>query len=704
MIPIQQRDATDCGAACLCSIAAHYGLKRPLAFYRARAGTNQRGTSALGLVETATQLGFLAKGVRGSFDQIASAPLPAIAHCLIDQRLLHYVVIGRIGERHVEIMDPLIGRVEHWPIARFKAAWTGVLILLTPDADFRPGDYTISPRRRLWQLLRPHWRLVALLLLGAALSTVLALSTSLYVEAIVDTVIPSGDRGLLQTLTVAMLGIVGLRALLGILQSLVSLQAAQRIDAALILGYYRHLLRLPQSFFDTMRVGEISARVADAVKIRHFLNQTLVSLTLNPLIVVGSLTVLFLYSTKLALLSLGLVPCTGLLWWFSQDRYRAYQRNLMEHSADFGAQFVESLHAQPTIRCFQLEAREERKTGALFTRLQRTTRRAGIASVIGNGAGTLLTQAFLVALLWLGARLALDAGFTAGQLMSCFTLALALSGPMTTLIGLNTSIQEALVATDRLFEIMDLEREHAGGTRIFAPESAGEIRVEGISFRHPGRLPTFHEVSFTIPPGQITLLVGESGCGKSTLLALLQRLYLPTRGQIFFDGVDAGDFSLASLRRQLAVVPQHPAFLSGTLLENLAPGDDHPQIDRIKDLCREIGMLEFIEQLPHGLLSPLGENGSGLSGGQRQRLALVRALYVDAPFLLLDEPTAALDAVSTRRVAEVLRRLRREGKTIVIAAHDSSLLALADQIVTLANGTAMTSRSAFDEIFLENRG
>ena len=561
-----------------------------MARLRSLTGTNQQGSTALGLIEAARQLGFSAKGVKGPPDALPTLPLPAIAHCLIEKKLLHYVVLVRWTPRSARVMDPAVGRIEQWSHAKFISVWTGVLILLAPDTDFQTGDHTVSPARRLWNLLQPHGAVLTQAFVGAVVSTLLALATSIYVQKIVDNVIPDGNRPLLNLLSLAMLLVLGFRLVLGVFQSLLSLRTAQLIDAALILGYYRHLLRLPQPFFDTMRVGEITSRVADAVKIRNFLNTALLNLVLNPLILVFA----------------------------------------------FGGMFF--------------------------------------------------TSAYQVVLLWLGSGLVLETGLTPGELMSCYTLAGYLTGPITALLGLNSSIQETLVATDRLFEIMDLGPETDRGTIAFGPEHAGDLCLEDVSFKHAGRLGTLHHLSLTLSASRITVIAGPSGCGKSTLLALLQRLYLPEQGRILIGGVDISYFQLASLRRSLAVVPQQTHLLTGTILENLAPGDPQPDLQRLLKLCRDVGALEFIEKLPQGFFTHLTENGANLSGGQRQRLALVRALYLEAPIMLLDEPTSALDGAAEEAFIRLLRVQRDAGKTIIIAAHNTCLIAAADHVVRMEGG------------------
>ena len=686
MRSFKQHDVTDCGACCLGFVAARAGKVLPLSRLRQLAGTNRQGTTALGLVDGACAIGLAARAVKGTADQISGVPLPAVAHCLIDRRLLHYVVLVRWAPGYAKVMDPAVGRVERWSREKFTAVWTGVLVLVAPADDFETGDHTVPPARRLWRLLQPHRNALAQALVGAVVSTILALGMSVYVQKIVDQVIPDGNRALLNLLGLAMLAVVGFKLVLGVVQSLLSLRMAQRIDASLILAYYRHLVRLPQPFFDSMRVGEITARVADAVKIRQFLNSSLLSLILNPLIVVFALATMVLYSWRLALLSVVLVPLNAALYWAVNRLNRAFQRRIMERAADFDAQLVESLNAQGTVRRYGLEEWSSLRIEVRLVRLLRTTWQAAIGGLGCSTAATLLTQVYLVVLLWVGAGLVLDAGLTPGELMSGYTLAGYLTGPLAALVGLNTTIQEALIATDRLFETMDLELEKDLGRIEFTGARVADVQFEKVAFRYAGRLAALEEVSFRAPPGRITVLVGESGCGKSTLLALLQRLYLPTGGRILIGNLDLGYFTLATLRRGLAVVPQQITLLSGTVLENLAPDEERPDMERLLGVCREVGVLGVVEKLPQGFFTHLNENGANLSGGQRQLLALARALYRQAPLLLLDEPSSALDARAEDLVMSALHRRRDAGTTILLAAHNPRLLQLADQVVTLAAG------------------
>jgi ATP-binding cassette, subfamily C, bacteriocin exporter len=686
---LKQRDQSDCGPTCLAYVAHRHGRRVSIAQLRLAGGTNQQGTTALGLVAAARAAGLSARGFRSDLKALGDAPVPFIAHCRLPNHLLHYVVVCglRLGQR-VRVMDPAVGREEWWTWERFEAAFTGVLLLISLDSSAVANDEGSSvcraPWRRLWALLQPHRSLWLQAFVGSVFSTVLALSTSLYVQNLMDRVIPDGDRRLLILMSLGMLVVLGLRTTLGVLQSRLALHTAQQIDAGLILGYYRRLLRLPQPFFDSMRAGEIVSRVSDAVKIREFLNNTLLNLALQPLILLFALGAMFVYSWKLGLLALSLIPLQAAVWWIANRCNRRQHRVLMERSADFDAQLVESLQTQHVIRGLGLEDDFSLRTENRLVRLLRAVRRATNTGIATGTASTVLTQGFSLLLLWLGTTLVLGTEITPGELFSCYTLAGYLTGPAVALVGLNASIQQALVATDRLYEIMDLELEKDAGTISFvARHAAGPLVFEGVTFRHAGRMPVLTDFSAEFAPGRITALAGESGCGKSTVLALLQRLYRPEKGRILFGEIDIAHFTLGSLRSGIGFVPQKVELFAGTILENLVPGAAEPDLEWLIQLCRETAFLDFVDRQPQGILTPLSENGLNLSGGQRQKLAIVRALYRQPSILLLDEPSSALDGGAESQLMYLLQRRRERGTTIVMAAHNPRLLTIADHVIRM---------------------
>lgn len=683
---VRQHDVTDCGAASLYSVAEHYGHRLPISRIRQYACTDRKGTNVLGMVEAANRLGFTAKGVRGTADALDKVPLPAIAHVVVKGTLQHYVVIYEVTRRHVVVMDPGDGRVHRRTHAEFEAEWSGVLILLVPGEEFRPGNEKTSVAKRFWELVRPHRTVMLQALVGAVVYTLLGLSTSIYVQKIVDYVIVDGNRNLLNLMSVLMIALLLVQVFIGSMKSVFTLRTGQKIDGELILGYYKHLMKLPQQFFDTMRVGEIISRVNDAVKIRAFINDVSLDLVVSVMIVVFSFGLMLLYSAKLAVVVAAMVPLYGLIYWATNRLNRRNQRKLMENAADLETQLVESLNSVATIKRFGLEWFANLKTEARFVRLLRSIYTSSTAAILSGTSAELVSRLFTILLLWVGTGFVIDRSITPGELMSCYALIGYLTGPVNRLIGMNRTIQDALIAADRLFEIMDLEREEAESRVELAPEMLGDIRFRGVSFRYGTRTQVFRELDMTIPRGRVTAIVGESGSGKSTLMSLLQNIYPVDAGHVLIGDYDLRYVSNESLRRMVGVVPQQVDLFAGSVLDNVAVGDFEPDMKRVLEICRMLGITEFVEKMPAGFHTYVGENGVALSGGQKQRLAIARALYRDPEVLILDEATSSLDSVSEQYVQQAVQALRERGKTVVMIAHRLSTVMGADKIVVLEEG------------------
>ena len=699
-ITIKQHDITDCGAACLASIAAHYQLQIPIARIRQYAGTDKKGTNVLGLLEAAEKLGFEAKGVRGDFKSLFKIPKPTIAHVIVKEVLHHYVVIYEVTKSYVKIMDPGDGKIHKKTQEEFKKEWTGVLVLLQPKEDFVIGNEKVSIYKRFWFLLRPHKFVLLQALVGAMVYTLLGFSTAIYVQKITDFVLVGGNTKLLNLLGVIMLVLLVLQLVIGIFKDVFLIKSGQQIDVRLILGYYKHLLKLPQQFFDTMRVGEIISRINDAVKIRHFINGVSLNLTVNVLIIIFSFALMFSYYWKLALIMLLVIPLYSVIYFVINKLNKKTERKVMEKSADLESQLVESLNAVGTIKRFGLEDFANIKTETRFIDLLKTGYKSALNSIFSGTSSSFVSRLFTIILLWSGSYFVIDREITPGELMSFYAIVGYFTGPVASLIGANREIQNALIAADRLFEIMDLEREDSENKIELKKKNIDDIEFKNVDFRYGTRVEVFKDFNLNIPKGKITAIVGESGSGKSTLMSLLQNIYPIQKGNILIGDYDLKYIDNTSLRDLVSVVPQKIDLFAGNVIENIAVGEFVPNMERITNICKAIGILEFIEDLPDGFGTYLGENGATLSGGQKQRIAIARALYKKPEILVLDEATSSLDSSSENYIQRTVQNLRDKNKTIIIIAHRLSTIISADKIVVLDNGKVLEEGS-HDELFAQ---
>ncbi|TCO08345.1 ATP-binding cassette subfamily B protein [Natronoflexus pectinivorans] len=643
-------------------------------------------------------MGFTAKVVKGGTDALPKIPVPAIAHVIVKEVLHHYIVIYKVSNGTVEFMDPGDGQIHKKSIEEFEKIWTGVLMLLVPGDDFSARDEKISNFNRFIYLLKPHKSIITQALTGAIIYTLLGLTTSIYIQKITDHVLVGGNTNLLNLLSVTMVVLLLFQIFIGVSKTVLMLRTGQKIDAQLILGYYKHLMKLPQRFFDTMRVGEIISRINDAVKIRVFINDAAVSLIVNVFIVAFSFGLMFIYSWKLALIMAIIMPLYLIVYLITNKLNKKRERKLMEQAADLESQLVESLNSVKTIKQFGLEEYANIKTETRFIALLKTVYRSGINSVFSSNSSEFLNRVFTIVLLWVGSYYVINQSITPGELLSFYAILGYLTGPATGLIEMNKTIQNALIAADRLFEIMDLERESEENKIELRKDLLGDIRFDNVCFSYGTRVEVFKDFNLMLPLGKMTAIIGESGSGKTTLAGLLLKLYPLNGGAIYIGDHHIDYFTNQSMRSIISSVPQKLDLFAGNIIDNIAVGEFHPDMESVLKICKQLGILDFIEKLPAGFNTYIGENGATLSGGQKQRLAIARALYVNPEILILDEATSSLDSESEHFVQKALESLMHEGKTIIVIAHRLSTVMYADKIVVLENGV-LAEEGTHSELF-----
>lgn len=686
---IKQHDMRDCAAACIASVAAYYRIGVPIARIRQYACTDKQGTNVAGILRAAERIGLTAKGVKGPASALSQIPLPAIAHIKIqngDSIYYHFVVIYKVCRNRLRIMDPGIGSLEWKNFSDFEAQWTGVLILLEPADTYHPFNEKQSVSSRFWALVHPHRNVMVQSFVGALCYTVLGLSTSIYIEKITDYVLVGGNSHLLNLLSIIMLVILVLQIIMSVMQNVLMLRAGQLMDGTLILGYYQHLLRLPQSFFDTMRIGEITSRISDAAKIRTFVNTTAIGILVNVLILILSLSVMFFYYWKLALLVLAVIPLFVVLYWISDKWNQRTERKVMEDAAALESQLVESLEATKTIKQFGLEEYEGIRTENRFVKMMYSVYSSAKNGIFASVSSESLSRLFTILVLWAGCYFVMDGYMTAGELMSFYALIGYFTSPVASLISANKSIRNATIAADRLYEIMDMEVEESIEKVELSREMVGDIVFSHVDFAYGTRKILFNDLNAKFEKGRITAIVGESGSGKSTIASLLQNLYNISAGKITIGDYELRHLSNRSLRDLVSSVPQQISLFSGTICQNIAIGDPNPDLNRINSLCTELGLVDMLDSIPDGIYAQVGENGALLSGGQKQRLAIARALYRNPEVLILDEATSSLDSFSEQYVQRVIENLKQSGKTILIVAHRLSTIKFADQILVMKSG------------------
>jgi ATP-binding cassette subfamily B protein len=690
---VRQNDQRDCGAAALATIALHH--RRPIALQRLRdvTGTDRVGTNLLGLLHAAEKLGFSARGVKGPYEALPQVPLPAIAHVRTEDGLKHFVVLHKVTSKRIVVADPARG-VQTLSREAFCRLWTGYLLLAVPEQNAAaPGQAPVQPWRRFRTLLAFHTPVLAEGFCCALLMTVLGVATSCFLQHLVDNVLVRNETRLLNALGVGMLLVILFRTLFGVLRQYLLAHVGRQVDLALIAGYARHLLSLPLRFFEMRRVGEILSRVNDAAKVREAVSGTTTTAVVDGTLVVLLLGLLWAYDARLALVASAFVPLLVLSAVAHHPATRRRSRQAMEQAAQVSAHLVEDVSGVETVKAFGAERTRADAGEQHLVRFVQSLFALQKLGVSTSALGLLVTSLAGLAVLWYGGHRVIAGALTIGELLFFYTLLGYLLGPLERLAAVNLKLQDALVAVDRLYQVLDLELEQATGPPRATFAGLHEaVELKGVSFKYGCRANVLEGLDLRIPAGKTVAVVGESGSGKSTLLKLLMGYYAPTEGQLLLDGVDVRDCDLASLRARVGLVAQEPFIFTGTVAENIVLGRPGAAREEVIAVARAAGLDEFLAGLPERYDTVIGERGANLSGGQRQRLAIARALLRQPDVLLFDEATSHLDTATERAIQENLKTALA-GKTVVLVAHRLSTIQSADYIYVLHQGKVVEQGS-----------
>jgi ATP-binding cassette subfamily B protein len=689
---IRQHDITDCAAACLATAAKHYGLKTPLSRIREVAGTDRQGTNVAGVIKAAEKLGFAAKGVRGTRDGFFTPmPLPCIAHIVVDGSLLHYVIIHKISEKQVIIADPAKGIRKISPEEFFKE-WTGVLIFLAPAQSFEKGGDAKSIYQRFFKLLIPQRGLLLNIFLASLVYTILGIGASFYFKVMMDDVLPNLLERSLHIISVGVIALYLFQILLGAFRSHMLLYMSQKLDINLILGYYSHVLELPMSFFGTRKVGEIISRFQDASKIRDAISGATLTIMIDTLMAVAGGIILFVTNGTLFVIAVVVVALYGIIVLCFNKPLRDINQKSMEENAQLSSYLIESLNGIETVKAFNSERTANLQTERKFVRLERTVFKNGLLNNVSGSLSGFVSAVGGVVILWVGAMFVIQGKITVGQLLTFNALLAYFLDPVKNLINLQPAMQTAIVASDRLGEILDLELEKsANEDKKISPASLrGAIRISNLDFRYGTRALVLDGINLDIQPGEKIALVGESGSGKTTLVKLLLSFYPWEKGEITIGGYNVRDINLEALREKIAYISQDIFLFSGTIYDNLTLGLENPDMEEVIRAAMTTRAHDFINETPLRYQTMLEENGANLSGGQKQRLAITRALLKKPDILIMDEATGNLDSITENAIGRTIDSTT-DGVTSIIIAHRLSTIMRCDRIYVMDKGRFIES-------------
>lgn len=608
-------------------------------------------------------------------------PLPAI-FCLKDNT--YGVLLQRqTQDQKAMIFLPQQKETRLCTYTEFSALSTGQWIILRHKAL---NAQIVFGFKWFFLEILTYKQIITEVLLGSFIAQLFGLVTPLFTQVILDKVIVHRSLTTLNVLAVAFVMVAIFDFILNLTRNYLFIHTASKIDAKLGAKLFRHLFALPYRYFESRKVGNIIARVRELDTIREFITNKAVSVLIDLFFSSVFIVIMFFYSVKLTLLTLGVLTIIALLYFFVTPVFRARLETKFQLGAQSNSYLVESVTGIQTVKALAIEGSMQKKWEGYLGNYLNSSFKLGVLGNTTRSFSEFLQKFLTISILFLGVKAVMQNELTIGQLIAFQMFANQFINPVLRLVTLWNEFQQALLGVDRLGDILNHPVESATQKAITLPQLKGAIRIENLAFKYILDTPyVINNINFKIEPEMCVGLVGRSGSGKSTITKLIQRLYIANEGAIYIDDVDVRHMNPNWLRYQIGTVLQDNYLFSGTIRENICLAKPDASMAEIIEVSKIAGAHEFITQFVEGYDTIVGERGSSLSGGQKQRIAIARALITNPKILIFDEATSALDAESESIILNNIQQIRA-GRTMIIIAHKFSAVRNCDLIFMLEKG------------------
>ncbi|MBN2728143.1 MAG: peptidase domain-containing ABC transporter, partial [Bacteroidales bacterium] len=635
-------------------------------------------------------------GVKITFEQLKEeAPLPAIVHW----KQNHFVVVYAVSDKVVSVADPAMGLIK-FTREEFEKGWIstksnndnkGIALLLetTPEYFEHKGEKTDRTKFAfLFKYLKPHRKYIAQLFLGMFLGSVLQLIFPFLTQSVVDVGIGNQNLGFITLILIAQLVLAAARMSVDFIRNWILLHISTRIDISLISDFLIKLMKLPIGFFDSKLIGDIMQRIGDHTRIQNFLTGSSLSTLFSMFNLIVFAAVLGWYNLGiLGIFMFGnLLYVAWILLFMKRRRELDYKRFALAASNQSTLfQIITGMQEIKLNNCERQKRWEWERLQAAQFKVSIKGLALGQYQQLGS---VFLAQSTSIFITFLAARAVINGEMTIGMMMAVTYIVGQISSPINQLIGFIQSLQDAKISLERLGEIHNKPNEESEEMNrvTFLPENRS-LKISNLTFRYegPSSPAVLKDVNLDIPEGKVTAIVGTSGSGKTTLIKLLLGIYKPENGEIHVSDLALEHIKGSFWREKCGVVMQDGYIFSDTIAANIAPGDENIDRKKLLHAVKVANIREFIESLPLGYNTKIGQEGSGISQGQKQRILIARAVYKDPEFIFLDEATNSLDANNEKEIMENLDEFFK-GRTVVVVAHRLSTVKNADQIIVLEKG------------------
>lgn len=677
---ILQTEAAECGLACLAMVAAAHGFRTDLAGLRRRWALSQKGTTLADLMQFAQSLELAPRAVRLEPEELNRLNLPCILHWNMD----HFVVLEQVRFDTATIVDPATGRA-NLPLRQLRRLFTGVALECVPTERFtRREDRTRLRLRDITANTSGLAHSLAIVFTVSVTLQVIALMLPFYSQLVIDDVVISRDRDLLNLLALSFALLVCINSLISMLRSWIVVTLSTRLNLQWTVRVFHHLARLPLDYFEKRHLGDVQSRFGSVSALQRLITTQFVEAVLDGLMALTTLVVMLLYSITLA----ATVATSVLIYFLVRlslfPRLHAASQEVLVNGARKDSFFLESVRGILAIKNFGKESQRELVFQNYLVDTLGATVRASRLQVWQSGCNRLVFGLQQIIVIWLGALAIFDTRLTIGMLVAFLAYRAQFTDRASALIDRCFEFRLARVQLDRLADIVQTDPEPAFTQEVVVSEPGGTclpVATEGLAYRYADndRL-VFDNVDVAIAPGEHVAITGPSGCGKTTLLKIMMGLLQPSQGAVLIEGTPLARYGLLRYRQQIASVMQDDRLFAGTLVDNISFFDPDADISRVAACARIADIADVIERMPMRYFTLVGDMGAALSGGQKQRILLARALYRRPKLLFLDESTSHLDARSERVVNE---RLSHMSMTLVVVAHRRETIRHADRIVRI---------------------
>ncbi|MEZ4996485.1 MAG: peptidase domain-containing ABC transporter [Bacteroidales bacterium] len=715
----KQLDSMDCGPTCLRMVAMHYGKNYSLQSLRSRSFVTRSGVSMLGISNAAEDIGFRTLGYRLSWEQLRDeVPLPCIAHW--NQR--HFVVIYGIKKQRripcifnrtppeglksnrsrnylIYVADPASGLLKYtekeflrcWYSNQKEGIKEGAVLLLEPTPEFyNKGDEDRENLKFFYLLnyLKPYRRYIFQLILGLITASIISLIFPFLTQSLVDTGIGNSNIAFVVMILIAQLILTLSQTANGLLRNWINLHVTSRVSISLISDFLIKLMKLPIAFFDVKLIGDIMQRIGDHNRIRSFLTDSLISIIFAVITLVMYTVIMASYNLGiLAVFLIGSLFYVGwVLIFLKRRRELDYKR--FQQSAANQSNIVQLVTGMQEIKLNGCEKQKRWEWERIQIKLFKVSLKSMMLSQNQQLGAVFINQAKDILISFLSAHAVIKGEMTLGMMMAVQYIIGQLNAPIQQFIGFTQAAQDARISLERLGEIHNRDdEEKPDDAKINDIPADKDIEIRKLCFQYegPDSGKVLDNISFIIPAKKITAIVGVSGSGKTTLIKLLLGFYNPVKGDVLIGGTALSRFSQREWRRCCGVVMQEGFIFSDTIAGNIGLIDEMPDKQKIDRATETASIKEFVENLPLGYNTRIGNDGHGLSTGQKQRILIARAVYKEPDFIFLDEATNSLDARNEKAIMENLSAFFK-GRTVVVVAHRLSTVKNADKIVVLEKG------------------